>query len=244
MLSHKLGKEGLQLRTIHGDTDLTGGKGAPLVILGLEDPSIVARIRKHYAHIVAVQSYPDNLDVTQVHFDDFRIGHDAGRLLVENGHSNLVHLAGPEEYPSAAERKRGFLQSAASLGARAQVVAGKMNWQSGERLGAKVLELLDKSDPPTAVFAANDWMALGLMHRLKEKGIRVPADVALIGCDDIHLSSEVEPALATFRWDMEFLISELFTLLDAETAMVSQVAKRVLLPAEFVPRASLPCRGV
>jgi DNA-binding LacI/PurR family transcriptional regulator len=212
-------------------------------VLGLEDSTVIARMKTKYEHIIAVQSYPDNLDITQVHFDDYRIGHDAARILTERGHTNLIHLAGPDAYPSPAERKRGFLQSAESAGARASVVQGKMNWQGGDRLGEEVLRLLGKADPPTAVFAANDWMALGLMHRLRDNDVRIPDDLSLIGCDDIHLAVEVEPALATFRWDMDYLITEVFTLLDAQMSSDSvQAAKRVLLPADFIERPSLRSR--
>jgi DNA-binding LacI/PurR family transcriptional regulator len=242
-LTRRLGHETMHLRTIYGDGDPAGCSDAPLIILGLEDSSVIARMKGRYRHIVAVQSYPDNLDITQVHFDDFRIGHDAARILVEYGHHSLVHLAGPDAYPSPAERQRGFLQSAENAGARVHVIPGKMNWQGGDQLGRKVLKLLQKADPPTAVFAANDWMALGLMHQLRDNGVRIPDDLSLIGCDDIHLAVEIDPALATFRWDMDYLITELFTILDAQmTADDASAAKRVLLPAEFVPRASLKTR--
>ena len=110
-------------------------------------------------------------------------------------------------------------------------------------MGEEVLSLLGRPEPPTAVFAANDWMALGLMHRLRDNDVRIPDDLSLIGCDDIHLAVEVEPALATFRWDMDYLIAELFTLLDAQmNGGSAQTAKRVLLPAEFVERESLKRR--
>jgi len=86
-------------------------------------------------------------------------------------------------------------------------------------------------------------MAAGLMHRLTEKDVLVPAQVAIIGCDDIHLASEIRPALSTFRWDMDGLIQEVFTQLDSLVLSKSPLHKRILLPAAFVQRESLDSGG-
>ena len=92
-LTHRLGREGVPLHTIRSQTEIGGNETSPLIILGLQDRATIARVRKSYSHIVAVQSYPDSLGITQVHFDDYKIGHDAARILVEHGHTNLLHLA-------------------------------------------------------------------------------------------------------------------------------------------------------
>jgi DNA-binding LacI/PurR family transcriptional regulator len=88
------------------------------------------------------------------------------------------------------------------------------------------------------VFASNDWMALGLMHVLQENGVRIPEDVSVIGCDDIPLASQREPALTTFRWDFGLLISE---VLDEFARMAAPAYRRrkIMLNAEFIERASL-----
>ena len=101
------------------------------------------------------------------------------------------------------------------------------------------MRLVTAGNPPTAVFASNDWMALGLMHRLAEERIRVPDNLSIIGCDDIHMAGEVSPGLATFKWDMDFIVRELINVIDAETLSKSTSHKRILLPARFVARQSL-----
>ena len=78
------------------------------------------------------------------------------------------------------------------------------------------------------VFASNDWMALGLMHALKEQGIHIPQEISIIGCDDIPLSFQNKPTLTTFRWDFEKMIGS-----------SDYVHKRIMLNAQFVERDSL-----
>jgi DNA-binding LacI/PurR family transcriptional regulator len=213
--------------------------GAPLVIVGMLGVETVKRVRQTGRLIISTQYYPDFLDLTQLLFDDSRIGWEAAGILVEHGHTRAIHLGGPSAYASAAERTRGFVDGAAKHGIKVVTLHGKMNWKSGHELGTEVVRLVSGDDPPTAVFASNDWMALGLMHRLAEERIRVPDDLSIIGCDDIHMAGEVSPGLATFSWDMSFIVRELFNVIDAETAAESRTHKRILLPANFVMRDSL-----
>jgi DNA-binding LacI/PurR family transcriptional regulator len=241
-LSRSLAGESIQLRVIHPEGDKLEPSEAPLVIVGLCDNRLLQELGRHYRHIVSTQSYPDSLDISQVYFDDYRIGVQAARVLVENGHRSAVLLSGPVVYPSAAERKRGFLEQAAQNGLSVQSIEGKMNYASGYALGGQVAALAAMPPKATAVFAANDWMALGLMQKLTETGLRVPRDVSVVGCDDIHLAAEVNPPLATFRWDMRTLVREVFTMIDALVLAGGSPHKRVLLPADFVARASLAAR--
>jgi len=213
--------------------------GSPLVVVGIVGEATVERVRQAKRLIISTQYYPDFLNLTQLLFDDSRIGWEAAAILAEYGHTRVIHLAGPSAYPSAEERTKGFLDAAKRRGIDVVTLHGKMNWKSGHKLGTDVVQLLSGDDPPTAVFASNDWMALGLMHRLAEERIRVPDDLSIIGCDDIHMAGEVSPGLATFKWDMDFIVRELFSVIDAETATKSRTRKRILLPARFVTRESL-----
>ena len=120
-----------------------------------------------------------------------------------------------------------------------------MNWGGGIRAAESLVRDMPEKGLPEALFAANDWMALGCMQRLREAGIRVPEDISVLGCDNIPLAAEFHPALATFDLDMNRLVSEIFERLariqpvgdtDGEGA---QVAGRLLLPATFIRRESL-----
>lgn len=237
-LSRHLATQSMHLRVVHPEGDKLEPTEAPLIVAGLCDDRILAELCRNYRHVVSTQCYPDTLDISQVYFDDYRIGVQAARVIAGLGHRRVVLLSGPGHYPSAAERKRGFVQEAAEAGLEAVVIEGKMNYASGYALGDQVAALA-ACDGVTAAFAANDWMALGLMQRISEKGIRVPQDLSVVGCDDIHLAAEVNPPLATFRWDMRLLVNEVFALIGDLALGKGSARKRVLLPADFVQRGSL-----
>ncbi len=238
-MTHFSTEHSVQLRVSREDSAQIVDGPAPLVILGLLAADTIEKIRQYPGLVVSTQYYPDFLDITQLLFDDNRIGWEAAELLSQHGHRRVMHLRGPSSYPSANERTNGFLAGAARRRMEVATVQGKMNWRSGYDLGAEVMERVREPEPPTAVFASNDWMALGLMHRLAEERVRVPDDLSIVGCDDIHMAAEISPGLATFKWDMDFMARELFSVISAETIAASRTHKRILLPARFVTRDSL-----
>lgn len=122
----------------------------------------------------------------------------ATRHLIELGHRRIAHLAGPDDWMEAKARLGGYVDEMRAHGLEiAPPIAGDWTADSGYRAG---LELL-RSPHFTAVFAANDQMAFGLMHALHEAGVRVPDDVSVIGFDDMPESAHVLPPLTTLRQD-------------------------------------------
>jgi len=237
--SRYLAEQSLHLRMLHPDQLSHAATANPLIVVGLVETELMKKLRATHSHVIATQLYPDATEISQICFDDYRIGSEAASILHQRGHRRIIHLSGPAIYPSARQRHQGFADRMGSFGTKVEVFEGKMNWGSGHELGKRVVRLSGSQNPVTAVFAANDWMALGLMQRLREGGVRVPDDVSIIGCDDIHLSREVKPNLSTFNWDMTYLIRELFSLLSSMNGSKESFHKTILLPARFVERESL-----
>ncbi|TGB09402.1 LacI family DNA-binding transcriptional regulator [Streptomyces sp. MZ04] len=123
---------------------------------------------------------------------------DAVRHLLDLGHDTVWHLAGPGE-SYAAQRRADAWRAALTEAGRAAppMVRGDWTADSGYRAG---LELAERADC-TAVFAANDQMALGLLRALHERGRKVPDDVSVIGFDDIPESGSFLPPLTTVHQD-------------------------------------------
>jgi LacI family transcriptional regulator len=121
--------------------------------------------------------------------------------LLSLGHRRIAIIKGIEGNADAAERLRGYRAALASagLGARAIEVAGEFNESSGFR-AANVL--LARKVRPSAIFAANDAMAIGALSALREAGLRVPEDVALAGFDDIPMARYLDPALSSVHVDI------------------------------------------
>lgn len=122
----------------------------------------------------------------------------AVRHLLALGHRRILHLPGPSGWAEAEERQRGYEGILADHGLE-PMVAPEGDWtaQSGWSIGMQVLRELR----PTAVFAANDEMAVGLLAAAHDTGLRVPADLSVVGFDDVPSAQHLRPALTTVRQD-------------------------------------------
>lgn len=213
----------------------------PLVIIGLfENNCILDKLIAKYKTIIALQDYSNYNDViSQIYFNDYKIGWEAAHLLAINNHKNILLLAGPEKYPSSFCRKKGFLDGLDGLGLKASVYTEKMNWTGGYNSGEHILSEFSEQERPTAVFATNDWMAIGLMQKLKENGIKIPYDISVVGCDDIPLANEFFPTLTTFNLDIKYLVMELFALINKLSLNEDNIARKIVLPANLIVRESI-----
>lgn len=129
---------------------------------------------------------------------DFATGIRAAvRHLVELGHRRFAHVAGPLRLRTACVRRDLFLTGLAEYGIapdQVVVVEGNLRIEGGRQAAG---QLLARPDRPTAVFAANDLTALGVLWEARALGSQVPHDLSIIGLDDIQLAAEVYPALTT-----------------------------------------------
>ncbi len=162
--------------------------------------------------------------------------HAAGaRLATEHllalGHATVHHLAGPEASFAAQERERGWREALTDADAAApEVVRGDWTSRGGHAAGAALADA-------TAVFAANDQMALGLLRAFSDAGRAVPDDVAIVGFDDVVDASQYRPPLTTVRQDFDALgaraVEALVEVIETGTTSPSQTVS-----TELVVRAS------
>ena len=168
--------------------------------------------------LVAVES-SGRVGFHSVSIDQFRGAFDATTHLIELGHERIMHIAGPDDSMDATERVRGWRAalSAHGLVAREPLV-GDWSPGSGYALGSQLATARNF----TALFAANDQMALGAMHALTANGVRIPQDVSVVGFDDIPEAEHFSPPLTTVRQDFAELgrtvMSTLLELLLDESA--------------------------
>lgn len=212
---------------------------SPLVIVGYIEESVLEQLRKVYKTIIAFQSYPEHNEFTQIYFDHYKIGYMAANILGKFNHKNIIHLAGPEKYVSALNRKLGFEDAMKKTRNKYRIITEKMNWAGGYKAGDVLIKEYFDENRPTAVFVANDWMGVGLIQKLKENGFSIPEDISVIGCDDIPLASEISPTLTTFSLDMKVLVNELFVALNELDSTDYNMGKKILLSPTFIQRDSL-----
>lgn len=157
------------------------------------------------------------------------------------GHTRIAFVRGPEHNADARERLRGYRHAMRGLAAssRALEFAGDFTEESGLAAGRKVARA---ALPPTAVFAANDSMAVGVLAAFAAAGIRVPEVISVVGFDDIPVARYVAPALTTMRVDIAELGRRAFALLlDAITNPVAHTVRRERVATTLVVRGS--CAG-
>lgn len=124
-------------------------------------------------------------------------GYLATRHLIEQGHRRIAHLHGALNIPNACDRLRGFRRAMEEAGLP---ILPELVRESGfleQRSYETTQELLQMPEPPTAIFAANDVSAVGVLRAAKDTGRRVPDDVAIIGYDGTPFTQLTEPPLST-----------------------------------------------
>ncbi|MFK4762234.1 LacI family DNA-binding transcriptional regulator [Microbacterium sp. ZW T5_45] len=168
---------------------------------------------------------------TSVHSDHAGGAAAATRYLLELGHGTVHHLAGPSGSFAAAERERGWRQAVVDAGAEAPaVIRGDWSAEAGFAAGESLAAA-------SAVFCANDQMALGLLRAFAEAGRRVPEDVDVIGFDDLPDAANYRPPLTTIRQDFTALAQRAVDALVADIEGAPGVAASVV-PTSLVRRSS------
>jgi DNA-binding LacI/PurR family transcriptional regulator len=166
----------------------------------------------------------------------------AVRHLVDLGHRTVHHLAGPADWHEARERERAWRDALASAGAPVpESLPGDWSAASGYERGKALA-----ADPSvTAVFAANDHIALGVLLALHEAGRRVPEEVSVIGYDDIPEAAFFTPPLTTVRQDFAALGRRSMALLLDQIGGGRQpeVPIGAVIPTELVVRRSTARRA-
>lgn len=161
--------------------------------------------------------------------------------LLELGHRRIAYLSGPEKDLNAIERLRGFELALAEAGIEResiQVYRGDWKRESGWRVAG---ELLQVEHGPTAIFCANDHMAIGVMQGLQAAGLEVPKDISVVGFDDTELCQVVVPSLTTVRQPVDLLgeIGAKVVLHQIETE--SYEVTHTNLRPELIIRKSTAC---
>lgn len=147
--------------------------------------------------VICLDRCPEGWKGDSITVDNTEGAYQATRYLLELGHRRIAAITGQLHVTSAVERLKGFKRALREFGitmAPEYIQEGRFDRLSGYE---KSLMLLQFSPRPTAIFAANDLVALGVLAAMRELGLRCPEDVSLTGFDDLELASFTNPALTT-----------------------------------------------
>jgi DNA-binding LacI/PurR family transcriptional regulator len=184
--------------------------------------------------LVAVASQPQEV-VSAVAIDHYAGAAAATRHLLELGHRTVFHIAGPGDGQDPGRRLAGWRDTLVTAGAEIPLpMIGDWSPDVGYELGRRLGSRTDV----TAIFVANDQMALGVLRALHEAGRRVPKDVSVVGFDGSTQGEFFNPPLTTVRQDYTELGRRSLELLLTEIEVGRHGRVHEMIPAEFIVRAS------
>jgi DNA-binding LacI/PurR family transcriptional regulator len=190
-------------------------------------------------HVVTLEVSPPGM--ASVRFDTERGTELALEHLLSLGHTRIGHLGSEQLDAETFRLRRETLLRVLGAAGLAPGPYARAPFRFDEAVGP-ALSLLDARDPPTAIYCDDDLLAGGVYLAARERGVRIPEDLSVVGFDDLPFAKVFEPPLTTIRIDPEALGAGAFELLEALMAGEPQPASRIL-PVELVVRSSTAAPG-
>jgi LacI family transcriptional regulator len=217
--------------------------GVLLVPTGKQD-ELAATLRTRNIPVVVIDRDVPDAPIDRAHIDNSAGAYLATRHLLELGHRRIGYIGGPPHLSPVPYRSAGYRQALHEAGIPIDeelVVDGNFR-DIGGYTGAQALLAL--ADPPTAIFAGNDLMAIGALAAAREASIDVPHNLSIMGFDDIHLAGYINPPLTTIaqpKYELGVIAAQ---LLFERLAQPDLPPQRRLLQAVLVVRQSTAvCRA-
>ena len=212
-----------------------------VILAGKVPHQIIECLEKVKMPMVFVDYYPPLGDYSAVLIDNVSGGEKATEFLIQNGHTHIAFIGGDMLHPSIRDRFQGYKlaleRHKINLDMNRVVTRESATNRSSGYHAAKVL--LERGIKFTALFVCNDAMAIGAMQCFREQGKKVPADISIIGFDDVLEDMSTSPPLSSIRVPKIEMGTEGVRLLLGLFANTNQKSKKVLVPVELIPRESV-----
>ena len=229
------------------DTKIAGEKSNiksvdGIIVLDVVDEKTLDNLKKELdVPIVLIDNHKNFIDMYGVDNDDFSGAYKATKYLIDLGHKKIGYIGIPDTHPMGRENWNGFKKAMKENDLKE--VCSFKECKFGIKSGRKAMNyLLEDKLLPTAFYCVNDYIAIGAIEVLKNKGYKIPEDISFVGADDMELSSEIEPPLTTVRIKMEELgrvgIKKLIAIINDEY----KGDIKTMIDNEMVERKS--CRSI
>lgn len=197
---------------------------------------ITELIEEQFPVVLLGESYP-SLSINSVKVDDFIGGYEVTSFLISLGHEKIAVIG--EEASSSQERINGYKQALQDqhlpVNEKMIIVSSQSNVESIENVAGK---LLDQDDPPTAIFACNDILAIGVVLAARQRNLQIPDHLSIAGFDNTFLSRSSDPPLTTVRQPIQDLCFQVFDMLVEEIKGEKKFKQRIVLLPELIVRKS------
>jgi LacI family transcriptional regulator len=208
------------------------------------DSGLVQGLKGVRTPMVIVDRGLDGVDADLVRIDHEYGAYLATRHLLELGHRDIATISGPENTSVAQMRLAGYCRALKEAGVEVspgRMLASDFTSTGGYSAAAVLLE----SNPPSAIFAANDMIGIGVLRAAAERNIRVPSELSVIGFDDIQMSRYVYPSLTTVGQSIlqlgEMAAEVLLRRIATPDLMTDQ---RIVTPSIVIRESTAPLAGV
>jgi LacI family transcriptional regulator len=218
---------------------LTQGMTDGLLLVLPRDPEayLVSLRRRHFPYVLVDHQGIGDIE-SAVGATNRQGGYEATQYLIELGHRRIGFITGTLDLGCSHDRLEGYRAALRDDGLPIdpQLIQEGDFWQpSGFSATQSLLAL---PDPPTAIFASNDVMAFGVMEAVRDRGLRIPEDVSIVGFDNIPQAEHVSPQLTTIEQPLADMGREAARMLLAMIQEPNRPYQRVELPTRLIERAS------
>jgi LacI family transcriptional regulator, repressor for deo operon, udp, cdd, tsx, nupC, and nupG len=201
------------------------------------DISNLQQISAQFPMVLACE-YLDGLEVPMVSIDNVSSARKMTEHLIQLGHIRIAHITGPMDVVLSRDRLRGFQQAMMIHELTippAYIQEGNYGLKSGY---SQMIKLLALEELPTAVFTFNDEMAMGAIKAIKDYGMKVPDDIAVVGFDNLEISAVFEPGITTIQQPKYEIGEQAMDLLIKLINGVLLSKKKFVLQDELIVRES------
>lgn len=215
-----------------------GGVDGLLLVLPRNPANYLGKLQEHGVPYVLIDHQGIDSTGPAVGATNWQGAFNATEYLIQLGHEHIGFIAGSMDLGCSQERLAGY-QAALRVhhlqGREELVYQGDFFQPSGYAGAQKLLAL---PTPPTAIFASNDVMAMGVMEAVRDQGLRIPQDISILGFDNVPQATQVTPALTTVQQPLEQMGRMATQILLDRLKNPGAAARRIELPTELIVRAS------
>jgi LacI family transcriptional regulator len=220
-------------------TSLTQGMTDGLLLVLPRDPEeyLISLRMRHFPYVLIDHQGIGDVE-SAAGATNWQGGYDATDYLIDLGHRRIGFITGTLDLGCSRDRLDGYR---AALSARqipidsCLIREGDFNQPTGYQA---TQDLLDLPEPPTAIFASNDVMAFGVMEAVRDRGLRIPEDISIVGFDNIPQAEHVSPQLTTVQQPLADMGREATRMLLALIQDPERPYRHVELPTQLIVRAS------
>jgi LacI family transcriptional regulator len=211
-----------------------------VLVLPTPHSPVVARFHRERFPYVTLVYKPESPDEFSVNADEFGGGKLATEHLIELGHRRIAHIVGPARVASSAPRRDGYLAALRQAGIESspELVATLDDWPGDGYEVMKRLLDLPPAQRPTALFAFNDPAAESAMRAARDRGMRLPDDLAVVGFDDTWLATSTQPQLTSVRMPIREMAITATEMLIERVEGRPVFDRQIVLPVSLTVRAS------